>query len=278
MRLAHPATIASIGLLGLACAGCYSPSPYGMQYGYPQAPVQTLTPGNSYTPMPGGSYSTPTPGNQYYQPLPSGSPTYVPNGSQSDAPYFNNNNYSPTPYDGSGGSGGVPKPFDAGEVKFEPSKTPPVANEFNLNEHGSLEGVGASTANVAKIPLENAEFFEPLPSLPREPAPTSDAGVTFVPGGPAPYAYDADSYRWIRGQARYNPTTGNWSLIYSITPTEADRYHGWLTLVPDSRLSELEPNRAYLISGRLDPSEKDASGKPMYRVESLNAWDPSPTF
>ena len=58
----------------------------------------------------------------------------------------------------------------------------------------------------------------------------------------------------------------------------ADPYHGWLTLAADPRLKQLESNGLYLISGQVDESQADAAGKPMYRMQSVTVWQPTPTF
>lgn len=278
MRLARPAPLASVGLCMLSVAGCYSPypysSPYGSPYGYPSAPVQTLTPGGTYTPgIPPGSYSSPTPSGSYSQPTPSGS-TYQPGGSSSDAPFYTPS--SSPPY---APSNGIPKYPDPGnEVQFQQSKPKPVADQPNLFEQGSLQAAGASTANVAKVVADSADFFEPVRAEPQEPQPTLAVGVVAVPGVQSPYAHDADGYRWLRGLARFNEKTGVWSLVYSTVDVDSDPYHGWLTLAPDPRLDQLQSNQAYLISGKLEESRTDAAGKPLYRIESITGWEPKTAF
>lgn len=278
MRLARLAPPASIGLCLLGVTGCYSPypysAPYGSPYGYPAAPVQTLTPGGTYVPgTPSGTYTTPTPADTFSQPAPSGNSTYQPGGSSTSSPYYNNS--SAPPYDP---GGGVPKYPDPGEVNFQQSKPKPIANDPNLFEQGSLEGAGASTANVAKVNTSTAEFLAPLPVQTSDPQPTLAQSVVTVPGSQSPFAHDADGYRWIRGIARRNEATGAWSLVYSTLKTDADPFHGWLTLAPDPRLGELQRDRAYLISGTLDQSQTDSAGKPLYRVQTITAWEPSTSF
>ncbi|MGE0374072.1 MAG: hypothetical protein AB7I48_01045 [Planctomycetaceae bacterium] len=278
MRLARLASLASIGLCLSSGAGCYSPyqysSPYGSPYGYPGAPVQTLTPGGTYAPgMPQGTYGTPAPSGSFSQPTPSGNSTYQPGSSQSGSQFYENS--SAPPYNG---SGGVPTYPDAGEVKFQQSKPKPIAEDPGLFEQGSLDGVGASIANVAKVTVDNAEFLEPVRVEPQEPQPTLADAALAVPGSPSPYAHDAEGYRWLRGLARRNEATGVWSLVYSNVQIDADPFHGWLTLAPDPRLAELQPDRAYLISGELDQTQTDTAGKPLYRIQSVTAWAPSTTF
>lgn len=284
MRLARLPFFASIGLILLTSAGCYrtySPygSPYGTPYGVPGPPVQTLTPSSPYTPgYPQGTYpqsvpgsSSPTPADQFSTP----NSTFAPNGSDSNAPFFKQNSNSPPPY-----TNGIPKYPDPGEeVQFQQQSSPkPVAEDFQLEEHGAVEGAGASTTNVAKVPLNHAEFQAPLRVGAQKTPADRPPGVATVASSPSPFAHDADGYRWLRGVARRNESTGAWSLVYNTVEIDLDPYQGWLTLAPDPSLSQLAPNVAFLISGELDESLKDAAGKPTYRVHSIRPWTPSATF
>ncbi len=280
MRLARLTPLASIGLVLLCAAGCYRPyvSPYGSPYGAPGPPVQTLTPGGTYAP--GGAYppsfpqgSSPTL-NQPYQPQ---NPTFDQSGSNSDAPFYKPSSSSLPPYN----EGGVPNPIDPGEVRFEQGNAKPVAeDDQQLYEQGSLEGAGASTSNVAKVTVDNAQFLEPIRAIPsvRDPQTFSTVEVVTEPGAQSPYAHDAGGFRWLRGTARLDESTGTWSLIYNTLDPHEDRFHGRLTLADGPKLADLEPDAAYLVSGQLDESQTDAAGQPVYRVQSITAWAPSDTY
>ncbi len=286
MRLARVTPLASIGLVLLCAAGCYRPyvSPYGSPYGAPGPPVQTLTPGGTYAP--GGTYqptfpqgsssSSPTPADQYQPP----NSTFDQSGSNSNAPFYKPSSSSPPPY--SGGGGGVPTYPDAGEeAQFQQGNAKPIAEEdFQLQEQGALEGAGASTSNVAKVTVDNAQFLEPIRSVPqvRDPRTFSTVEVVTEPGSQSPYAHDAEGFRWLRGMAHLDESTGTWSLIYSTLDPHEDRFQGRLTLADDPKLAHLESDAAYLVSGQLDESQTDAAGKPAYRVQSITAWEPSDTF
>ncbi len=283
MRLARLTPFASIGLVLLCAAGCYRPyvSPYGSPYGSPYAPpVQTLTPGGTYAPggtypptfPQGGSSSSPTLNEQYRPP----NSTFEPSGSGSNAPFYQQNSNSLPPY----GGGGVPDPIDPGEVQFQQSTPKPVAEDVQLFEQGALEGAGATTSNVAKVTVDNAQFLEPLRAIPqvRDPQTFSAVEVVNGSGSQSPYAHDAEGFRWLRGTAHLDESTGAWSLIYSTLDTHEDRFQGRLTLADGPKLAQLEHHGAFLISGQLDESQTDAANKPVYRVPTITAWEPSATF
>lgn len=275
MRLARLLLFASIGplLLVTGCYRSYAPygAPSGVPYGVPGAPVQTLTPGNPYTPYPQGMPGpSPTPVDQYSVP----NSTFQPSGPGGSSQYYPSNSSTLPSY-----QGGVPTPRDPGEVQFQPRSTPkPVADDFDLMEQGAVEGAGAATATVAKVPLDTAEFHIPQ----RVKSITSPSGcpddISTTGSSASPFAHDADGYRWLRGLARRNESTGAWSILYSHVDVDGDPYHGWLTLAPDPQLTQLVPDGAFLITGHLDKSKTDSSGKPMYRVESIKPWHPAGRF
>jgi len=68
----------------------------------------------------------------------------------------------------------------------------------------------------------------------------------------------------------YDETSRTWHMVYAASPDSNDRFGGSVTLVPDKRLQTLRDNDVVLIEGRLDPSAKDATGKPLYRVDHFS--------
>ncbi|MCA9078534.1 MAG: hypothetical protein KDA93_26140 [Planctomycetaceae bacterium] len=310
MRSARLFGVASCGLLLTAICGCYRPymnAPYNSPYGspYPGAPVQTLTPGGTYTPggsyPPGGTYSpgsgVPTPNydsgsssGTFSQPTPSNS-TYDP---------ITPSGGSPSPYYGqpdSGstidrGDGGVPQPFDPGDLgneAYNPQPMPePVADDKDqsIDLFGAVDDQQSTTGSVAKVTPVNAEFLAPIRRAQSESVAdtTSEFSVAEAPAPTSsPYAYDAGDangeggYQWVRGVAQQDESTGEWRLVYRVNQPEADAYTGWLTLAPNSLLDQLTPNGMYVIHGKLDHLQTDKDGKPTYRVESLSPWNPDAT-
>jgi hypothetical protein len=189
------------------------------------------------------------------------SPTPTPGSSGSDAPFYNNSNSSPTP------SQGVPTYSDPNEVNFQPPRSN-QADHTAIGEFGSVEGTSGTTASVAKPDADSAEFLAPVTSL------QTATTLSQTPSGV--FAYDAEGYRWLRGIAQFNESTGNWSLLYSSQPADGDQFHGWVTLADHPQLSQLTPNGAFLIKGLPDLLETDGRGKPLYRVESIAPADAAP--
>jgi hypothetical protein len=290
MPVVRTSSLASIGLLMLVAPGCYRSyvSPYG---GYPSAPVQTLTPGGTYTPMPGipgaAPYGSPMPLDSFGQPMPTVDPTFTPGGAGTNAPFYENHYGSPPPYNGVPSIGvpsGVPTPRDPGEVQFQPSKGSPVADQFGVDSYGSLDKACCTMEKVAKVPVHPvsiAEYLEPVPAEPHDPQPTlaieTEAVSTYVNSRP-PYAHDAEHFRWLRGVARRNASNGTWSIVYSVHRTLDDPFGGQLTLAADPLLDQLHPDGVYLISGQLDTARTDAIGRPVYCPHAIEPWQPAPAF
>jgi hypothetical protein len=134
---------------------------------------------------------------------------------------------------------------------------------------------------VAKVPVHSisiAEYLEPVSVESHEPQPTlAVATETFASSRP-PYAHDAEHFRWLRGVARHNASNGTWSIVYSVHRTLDDPFGGQLTLAADPLLGQLQPDGVYLISGQLDTSRMDATGKPVYCAHAIEPWQPAPAF
>ncbi len=253
----------------------YTPmgSPYGNPYGFPTntAPIPTMTPGAPYTPggtyAPGGGIPT-YPDSNLGQPTPiTPNSTYTPSsgtGSGTDAPFYSPGSASKSPYEG----GGVPKYNDAGmDGNFQMPHPSNTADGTNVNEYGSIEGAAAEVASVAKVSLDNAHFEQPL-VVQRTAAPCD--------APPTAFAHDADHFHWVRGVLQRDQSSGLWSVLYSTNPNAADPYQGRLTLQPHPRFEELAPQSVVTVHGVVDMSTPDAQGRPTYRVESVNLFDPNP--
>jgi hypothetical protein len=134
---------------------------------------------------------------------------------------------------------------------------------------------------VAKVPVHPisiAEYLKPVPTDAHDPQPTLVAETEAVASSRPPYAHDAEHFRWLRGVARLNASNGTWSIVYSVHRTLDDPFGGQLTLAPDPRLGQLQPDGVYLISGHIDTARTDATGKPVYWAHAIERWEPAPAF
>lgn len=261
-------TSGSVGLwtlfLAFALAGCnsYPYSPYA-----PYGPY-TVPPSNQYYPPPG---SMPVPqGNNY---LPQSEPTPIPpaNNTYGNPSALGNPNtgteilpsspekdpfYSPN----SGGSSGINQPV------------PNPADQFNSGE-GELDPFGSSSSSIYR---PNQQLPNELNSATREPLPFNEQGQTrnvlqasaeldLFQEKPEYFDYDTANYRWLKGVINFE--NNSWNIIYDVIPDHTDRYQGSLTVQAHPQLRQV--GQAVHLQGYLDPSQKDALGKPVYVIQNI---------
>ena len=83
-------------------------------------------------------------------------------------------------------------------------------------------------------------------------------------------------FRWIRGVASKDQSTGIWSVVYAATPDRKDPYSGHLSLEKSPMLEQLSEGEIVQVSGQLEPVRKDPLGKPYFLVTSLKKVTPAP--
>ncbi len=168
----------------------------------------------------------------------------------------------------------MPKYNDAGiDGNFQMPQPSNTADGTNLNEYGSVEGAGASVASVAKVPSTHAEFEQPVVVQLEQP---STLATPLGDAPPTAFAHDAEGYQWVRGVLQFDPSAGHWSIAYRPRTDVTDAYQGRLTLQPDPRFEELGSQAVVTIHGQIDTSVSDTQGRPTYRVETINLFDPHP--
>jgi hypothetical protein len=187
------------------------------------------------------------------------------------------NNYMP-----SNGQNNVPNPREPG--------APPATLGTPDNELGE-ETIRRPTSSLQKPPARLsgltddseetlAAFGDEGFAPPREIEATGgvddgdDMPRTAKKQRPNPYKYDKQGYTWLRGTVSRDQG-GRWRLKYSEDALENDDpYGGALQLVGDDKIETLIEDDVIYVKGRVDPSAKDAYGRPSYRVESLDFLKP----
>lgn len=86
---------------------------------------------------------------------------------------------------------------------------------------------------------------------------------------PLEYGFDTENYTWLRGVLRRDAGSGVWSIEYS--PAARDRFGGQLYLTgPASLLQDFGDGAMADVHGRLDETQSDDRGRPLYRIDSIN--------
>ncbi|MSR58326.1 MAG: hypothetical protein EXS05_11730 [Planctomycetaceae bacterium] len=92
--------------------------------------------------------------------------------------------------------------------------------------------------------------------------------------GPNPYKRH-ESYAWLMGRVARDPQGRGWRLRYSDDPADGDRYDGSLLIVGDEKIEQLLDDDVIRVYGRIDSSQKNPGGKPIYRVDRLQRLKPN---
>ncbi len=256
----------------------YSSGPYG-GYGQPYMqpygqPIQTMTPGPSYVPgttIPPGGYAPAgvSPGLQpspdsTFRPGPTSGLTPVGEPAGSAPPY------NPPP--DMGGNRAVPLPQDSVNfqppVQLDPLGAPlrPVAPLSPLAEGNGLQPVSGTGASPWA--RETNPAFQPAVGDNGEPI-KANKPIIPIGEGTAPFAYDAENYRWMRGVVSYEKRDGYWSLVYSDAPDEADELAGCVTLADQAQLQGVGDGEIILVTGEFSTTDIDSRGKPIYVVRNM---------
>ena len=295
IQWAHSAVV----LVALVLTGCqgpgYSPysggysSPYG-GYGQPYMqpygqPIQTMTPGPSY--VPGGAYPpgstvpggyapggyAPAGASPGLQPSPDGTFRPGPTSGLSPVPEPTSSAPAYNPPPDMGGDRSVPLPRDS--VNFQPpvqldplggAPFRPIAPVTPVAGAEGLQPVsGAGTSPWAR---ETNPAFQPAMGDNGEPI-KANKPIVPIGEGTAPFAYDAKSYRWLRGIVSYEKRDGHWSLVYSDSPDETDELSGCVTIADQAQLRGVNDGEIILVTGELSPTDTDPRGKPIFVVREL---------
>jgi len=236
--------------------------PYGQ-------PIQTMTPGPSYVPN-GGNMLQPTP-DRTFQPntIPGASsglsPVAEPGGGA--APAFNGGqpNYNPAP------GGGVPVPIPRDSVQFQPPIQRPLLGETSIpaapmaefQPVGGTSNPFAGRERPAADPLFDAPISEStVPNRAFKP-------VVPIADGTAPFAYDAENYKWLRGIVSYEKQDRHWSLVYSDAPDAGDELSGCVTIANQPELMGVGDGEIILVTGEFSGTDTDPRGKPIYVVREI---------
>lgn len=281
--------LCGLGLLTATMAGCVSPYPYNAPYGYgaqpggyygqPQYPVPSSVPSGDI------QLNAPTPVDS----TPSG-------GSNSDAPLFDSNanknvpdyftpepGRTPDPGDVSSPDSAEKQMYDKEKHTFETDKNPfgmnPSSDVKNLAfEESSTRPRALSTETAESsveapppITLAAGEYSSPLELKP-------DQASLKLPYDPAtmpnPYNYDKNGYRSLQGLVTFDDQTQTWIIMYNDKPEREDDYGGVFTLADNEKFSLLNDYDVVYLEGSVSETEKDAFGKPKYKVDFLNKLRP----
>lgn len=184
--------------------------------------------------------------------------------------------YAPTP-----GFGTAPGSLVIPENQTAPYD-PGTGSTFEQDDfQGETEGPFFRENNypgedAVPLPRNRDRDFGPSTRLDRSfreaPAFAADdrGGVSLVGGydEQAEYGWDTADYRNLRGVVSRDRTTGEWRMRYSLF--ERDAYGGVLPLrIPSDQVRDLQPGDNVVVEGVIDASAKDATGRPLYRVDSI---------
>ncbi len=238
--LSNPRWFQSLGTFVslLALGGCYGLNPQGYRpygtippYGQPQY-LPNTTPYPGAVPVPGGVVIPPS-GAAPYEPGSTTSPadgwSPIDDGSSGLGDDGFGSGDSGSGYGGSGGSG------DSGTVP-DPNMFEPDQDSF-----GALENPG--------VDVQASAFRQSETGRGRQ------------------YGYDTANYAWVRGIIGYEEGERLHNIMYSLRPD--DEYGGNFSLVPDAKLKSFRPGDIVQITGRIDRTQRDMYGKPMYRADSI---------
>lgn len=265
----------------LALTGCYhypynpyhgyGPT-YAPQYGAPAQPGPYLSPGGptyipqNITPGPGSSGAptllTPTPGSptpNWKPPQPSGTGT---GGSGSDAPTYQPNPNREVP-PGQDVDDFFKNSAPSGAAKPGNQKT----SQLPVFSNSSL-AASAPPAVMRVLPAAAQQSEDPFAEPGRLPANDSSALPMNTPSL-NPYSFDGQAYTWVRGIVDFDDTTRTWSIVYNLTPDAADAYSGSFVLTAHPDLGTLQRGDVALLEGRIDPKQRDRTGKPLYAVTKV---------
>ena len=291
-----------IALLCLTTIGCAT-MPYSQPYGYGGAypvgiygsqpyvpPGSTLPQGSGNIPVPitgasiapawGLSPAAPTVGT----PGASGAPLYNANPNSSTTPggmqpVPNYQTPSINPTSGSHESNPFPYPeANRGGIPTSSLHTPPAPSK-------EIELAGGQENYLRPVPAETTEpkyiVNQPVKPSNTSPFPVIEEATPTNNNSPnngqveSLLAYDADSYRWLRGVVNYDLQSKTWNIIYTATPHKSDAYAGKFTLQNDQRLGILKNKDVVLIEGAVDSEVRDNLGKPTYRIRTISRVDQS---
>jgi len=137
---------------------------------------------------------------------------------------------------------------------------------------GNTENNQSSTSNGVKF----AEFSSPEKDGFQSPVKTTgqnentSSGPEFAAEAtPNPYDHDAKNYSWLRGKVSYEKKGKTWHIIYSLNPDPQDKFGGDLTLLGVPKNLKLEDGDVALVEGFVDQENRDARGKPIYRIHKI---------
>lgn len=255
--------IVLVGLALGALAGCQSYFPNGYNGAGP------------YSAFPQGGYGPP--------PTVTSPPTTFQPGRTPPAGQITTETPSaPNKYQPAQGLNSVPNPR-------EPGSAPATLGTPNdeLGEETIRRGTSNRTPPPAKFSGLTDESEEMLSALGDEDfhTPKSIRSASAIDDGddmpsaatkkrPNPYKYDREGHSWLRGTVSRDKE-GRWRLRYSENALDDDDpYGGALEIVGDEKIEQLLEDDVIYVKGRVDPSIKDAFGKPSYRVDSLDILKP----
>ena len=271
----RPLVLTGVALVGLAGCQSYFPNGYGAGgYGggaYPNYPPPGYAPPTGMAPNSSGAPPATT-----YQPsraVPSNRGAVT-----TEAPPLNNDNkYVPSGGSGAGAGqkmvpnykdpGNAPAtlgaPLDDDETIRRPTsqRTPPPGRLNGLTDE-SEEALAAFGDEEFEAPrrIDTASAIDDGDDMPRQARkPPRDL-----------FRHDQQGYTWLRGVAVRDPQGNGWRMQYSDTPAAGDRFGGMLTLVGNEKIDNLQDDETIRVQGRIDPSQTDRYGKPVYRVERLD--------
>ena len=251
--------------------GCVGPAygPYGPGYGnMGGAPGYSTYPGypgyngglyNGY-----GGYQTVPPGTNSYTPgldnvAPSGGstspdPTYGPNSSPSDAPYYGSgaDRVVPDPYVPGANDIYNPPVTGPGDISFEGDE-PTEALRPGVNSSASING---PRLDINRVSLTNGEA----------PAETNSRRSSAIAALTGNHDFDSAGYRWLEGVVTYDASDRTWSIIYDLAPTADDQYGGHFVLADNPMLKVLRDGEFVRIEGNIAEQTGGQLGKPLYKI------------
>lgn len=272
----HPRqwTFCVVGALTvMTVIGCYSHYPsslYGPG-GYPG--LYTTPPGGSIQQGPAIiSPGTTAPGSSGSSYDSSTSNRWQPGG---DAPAYNpstdgvpsTGNDNPVP-DYNDPTGSTFTPFDSGD--FQDTNNFGEESSTNNEPPSGSAAIGPFDSGDGSASIGNSGDRFVAPAVPVQPV----SSVSRTKPNPNPYKYDRENYRWLRGVVDYEPDAGTWNIIYNLEPDGRDRFGGSIVLLGADRFGRLQENDVVLVEGSVDLEQRDAFGKPQYRVDRLERLVP----
>jgi hypothetical protein len=168
---------------------------------------------------------------------------------------------------------GAPSGLDEDEDDFKkPVGSLPsndrTSNRLNDDTQENIRKMGPeSFTDPKKTPIGKKEGMTKPTSFE-----SSDAASMHRPN---PYAFDSESYKWLRGVLDYDAVDKRWHITYSNNPQDKDTYGGSLTLADNPQLEEkFLNNDVVLVDGSVDVNQRDRFGKPVYKIRKINRIQP----